>query len=137
MAEWGRGQSANAVEDMLDAENKRMADSLANKVTRLKSLALDIDKDADEQNRYLDGMRACCLRAQFQRYPEKQRIFTELKYGDLSRAALARKEQVIHCSAASACAISEDGLYLQCSLNKRYFRSRAAVFSIFPCWSRY
>nr|XP_009922235.1 PREDICTED: BET1-like protein [Haliaeetus albicilla] len=41
---------------MLDVENKRMADSLANKVTRLKSLALDIDKDADEQNRYLDGM---------------------------------------------------------------------------------
>ncbi|XP_035751963.1 BET1-like protein [Egretta garzetta] len=41
---------------MLDVENKRMADSLASKVTRLKSLALDIDKDADEQNRYLDGM---------------------------------------------------------------------------------
>lgn len=56
MAEWGRGQSPSAVEDMLDVENKRMADSLANKVTRLKSLALDIDKDADEQNRYLDGM---------------------------------------------------------------------------------
>ncbi|NXT59297.1 BET1L protein, partial [Pluvianellus socialis] len=50
------GQSPSAVEDMLDVENKRMADSLANKVTRLKSLALDIDKDADEQNRYLDGM---------------------------------------------------------------------------------
>ncbi|KAK4822343.1 hypothetical protein QYF61_013534 [Mycteria americana] len=50
------GQSPGAVEDMLDVENKRMADSLANKVTRLKSLALDIDKDADEQNRYLDGM---------------------------------------------------------------------------------
>ncbi|XP_068253945.1 BET1-like protein [Nyctibius grandis] len=56
MAEWGRGQSPGAVEDMLDVENQRMADSLANKVTRLKSLALDIDKDADEQNRYLDGM---------------------------------------------------------------------------------
>ncbi|XP_068800611.1 BET1-like protein isoform X1 [Struthio camelus] len=56
MAEWGRGQSPSTVEDMLDAENKRMADSLASKVTRLKSLALDIDKDADEQNHYLDGM---------------------------------------------------------------------------------
>nr|CAG31249.1 hypothetical protein RCJMB04_4e15 [Gallus gallus] len=56
MADWGRGQNAVAMEDMLDVENKRMADSLASKVTRLKSLALDIDKDADEQNRYLDGM---------------------------------------------------------------------------------
>uniref|UniRef100_A0A8C3J9E4 BET1-like protein n=2 Tax=Scolopacidae TaxID=8917 RepID=A0A8C3J9E4_9CHAR len=56
MAEWGRGQSPGAVEDVLDVENKRMADSLASKVTRLKSLALDIDKDAEEQNRYLDGM---------------------------------------------------------------------------------
>ncbi|NWR56477.1 BET1L protein, partial [Bucorvus abyssinicus] len=50
------GQSAGAMEDMLDVENKRMADSLASKVTRLKSLALDIDKDAEEQNRYLDDM---------------------------------------------------------------------------------
>ncbi|NXY82731.1 BET1L protein, partial [Alcedo cyanopectus] len=50
------GQSPSAMEDMLDVENKRMADSLASKVTRLKSLALDIDKDAEEQNRYLDGM---------------------------------------------------------------------------------
>uniref|UniRef100_A0A493TVN4 BET1-like protein n=2 Tax=Anas TaxID=8835 RepID=A0A493TVN4_ANAPP len=50
------GQNGSGVEDMLDVENKRMADSLASKVTRLKSLALDIDKDAEEQNRYLDGM---------------------------------------------------------------------------------
>ncbi|KAI6068197.1 BET1-like protein isoform X2 [Aix galericulata] len=49
-------QNGSGVEDMLDVENKRMADSLASKVTRLKSLALDIDKDAEEQNRYLDGM---------------------------------------------------------------------------------
>ncbi|XP_045414554.1 BET1-like protein isoform X2 [Lemur catta] len=33
-----------------------MADSLASKVTRLKSLALDIDRDAEDQSRYLDGM---------------------------------------------------------------------------------
>ncbi|XP_030307095.1 BET1-like protein isoform X3 [Calypte anna] len=49
-------QSPDAMEDMLDVENKRMTDSLASKVTRLKALALDIDKDAEEQNRYLDGM---------------------------------------------------------------------------------
>ncbi|XP_073798107.1 BET1-like protein isoform X1 [Danio rerio] len=41
---------------MLDAENKRMAENLASKVSRLKSLAYDIDKDAEEQNAYLDGM---------------------------------------------------------------------------------
>lgn len=44
------------MEEILDLENKRMADNLASKVTRLKSLALDIDRDADDQNRYLDGM---------------------------------------------------------------------------------
>ncbi|XP_074854086.1 BET1-like protein isoform X1 [Carettochelys insculpta] len=55
MADWGRGQSPSAVDDMLDVENKRMADNLATKVTRLKSLALDIDKDAEDQTRYLDG----------------------------------------------------------------------------------
>ncbi|KAG6922541.1 bet1 golgi vesicular membrane traffiking protein 1 like, partial [Chelydra serpentina] len=55
MADWGRGQSPSSVDDMLDMENKRMADNLATKVTRLKSLALDIDKDAEDQNRYLDG----------------------------------------------------------------------------------
>ncbi|XP_064226396.1 BET1-like protein isoform X4 [Aotus nancymaae] len=61
-------QSPGAVEEILDRENKRMTDTLASKVTRLKSLALDIDRDAEDQNRYLDGMvRACpstpCCRA--------------------------------------------------------------------------
>lgn len=75
---------------MLDAENKRIAENLASKVSRLKSvcqshilqskkniqhkqiilclhntcmsmysheqLAYDIDKEAEEQNSYLDGM---------------------------------------------------------------------------------
>ncbi|XP_044115788.1 BET1-like protein isoform X1 [Neovison vison] len=49
-------QSPAAVEEILDRENKRMADSLASKVTRLKSLALDMDRDAEDQNRYLDSM---------------------------------------------------------------------------------
>ncbi|XP_003214846.1 BET1-like protein [Anolis carolinensis] len=56
MADWGRGQNASAVDDMLDEENKRMTENLSSKVTRLKSLALDIDKDAEDQNHYLDGM---------------------------------------------------------------------------------
>uniref|UniRef100_A0A2K5D715 Bet1 golgi vesicular membrane trafficking protein like n=1 Tax=Aotus nancymaae TaxID=37293 RepID=A0A2K5D715_AOTNA len=68
MADWTRAQSPGAVEEILDRENKRMTDTLASKVTRLKSLALDIDRDAEDQNRYLDGMvRACpstpCCRA--------------------------------------------------------------------------
>lgn len=45
-----------AVDDMLDAENKHIAENLANKLSRLKSLAYDIDKEAEEQNSYLDGM---------------------------------------------------------------------------------
>ncbi|XP_042814469.1 BET1-like protein isoform X1 [Panthera tigris] len=56
MADWARAQSPAAVEEILDRENKRMADNLASKVTRLKSLALDIDRDAEDQNRYLDSM---------------------------------------------------------------------------------
>ncbi|KAL7867699.1 hypothetical protein SRHO_G00090830 [Serrasalmus rhombeus] len=58
---WNRGHGA--VDDMLDAENKRMAENLASKVSRLKSLAYDIDKDADEQNSYLDGMDSNFLSA--------------------------------------------------------------------------
>ncbi|XP_035119879.2 BET1-like protein isoform X2 [Callithrix jacchus] len=61
MADWARGQSPGAVEEILDRENKRMTDSLASKVTRLKSLALDIDRDAEDQNRYLDGMLFAAL----------------------------------------------------------------------------
>uniref|UniRef100_A0A671E202 Bet1 golgi vesicular membrane trafficking protein like n=1 Tax=Rhinolophus ferrumequinum TaxID=59479 RepID=A0A671E202_RHIFE len=37
MADWARAQSSGAVEEILDRENKRIADSLASKVTRLKS----------------------------------------------------------------------------------------------------
>uniref|UniRef100_A0A3Q2VPL8 BET1-like protein n=2 Tax=Haplochromini TaxID=319058 RepID=A0A3Q2VPL8_HAPBU len=45
-----------SVDDVLDAENKRLAENLANKVSRLKSLAYDIDREVDDQNEYLDGM---------------------------------------------------------------------------------
>ncbi|XP_072322213.1 BET1-like protein isoform X2 [Scyliorhinus torazame] len=56
MAERNRGLGSSAVDQMLDAENKRMAENLSSKVSRLKSIALDIDQEADDQNRYLDGM---------------------------------------------------------------------------------
>ncbi|XP_064193163.1 BET1-like protein [Anguilla rostrata] len=61
MADWSRGHGA--VDDMLDAENKLLADNLASKVSRLKSLAYDIDKDVEEQNSYLDGMGSNFLSA--------------------------------------------------------------------------
>ncbi|XP_067903063.1 BET1-like protein isoform X2 [Heterodontus francisci] len=37
MAERNRGLGSSAVDQMLDAENKRMADNLSSKVSRLKS----------------------------------------------------------------------------------------------------
>ncbi|XP_035013654.2 BET1-like protein isoform X1 [Hippoglossus stenolepis] len=52
-----------AVDDMLDAENKRMAENLVTKVSRLKSLAYDIDREADDQNEYLDNMDSNFLSA--------------------------------------------------------------------------
>ncbi|XP_072291267.1 BET1-like protein [Eucyclogobius newberryi] len=54
MADWSRDHSS--VEEMLDAENKRIAENLAVKVSRLKSLAFDIDQETEDQNDYLDGM---------------------------------------------------------------------------------
>uniref|UniRef100_A0AAV2KVY8 BET1-like protein n=1 Tax=Knipowitschia caucasica TaxID=637954 RepID=A0AAV2KVY8_KNICA len=62
MADWNRNilrsspLGHSSVEDMLDAENKRMTENLAAKVSRLKSLAYDIDQDVEDQNEYLDGM---------------------------------------------------------------------------------
>ncbi|KAG8438126.1 hypothetical protein GDO86_008712 [Hymenochirus boettgeri] len=56
MADWGRVPNSGAVDEMLDAENKRLAENLSSKVTRLKSLALDIDKETDDHINYLDNM---------------------------------------------------------------------------------
>ncbi|XP_043826817.1 BET1-like protein isoform X2 [Dromiciops gliroides] len=64
MASWARGPGPGGgtaaadtdTDTLLDGENRRLADGLAAKVTRLKALALDVDRDAEEQNRYLDSM---------------------------------------------------------------------------------
>ncbi|KAF7666909.1 hypothetical protein LDENG_00088470 [Lucifuga dentata] len=61
MADWSRGHSS--VDDMLDVENKRLTENLASKVSRLKSLAYDIDREADDQNQYLDNMDSNFLSA--------------------------------------------------------------------------
>ncbi|KAF3843894.1 hypothetical protein F7725_015942 [Dissostichus mawsoni] len=47
----------DSVDDMLDTENKRLADNLASK------LAYDIDREAEDQNEYLDGMDSNFLSA--------------------------------------------------------------------------
>ncbi|XP_055505085.1 BET1-like protein isoform X2 [Leucoraja erinacea] len=57
------GLGSGAADQFLDAENKRMAENLSSKVTRLKSIALDIDQEAADQNRYLDGMDSDFLSA--------------------------------------------------------------------------
>uniref|UniRef100_S4RTV6 BET1-like protein n=1 Tax=Petromyzon marinus TaxID=7757 RepID=S4RTV6_PETMA len=44
------------VEQMLDTENQRATEVLSSKVSRLKSFALEIDKETEEHNQYLDGM---------------------------------------------------------------------------------
>ncbi|KAF0040333.1 hypothetical protein F2P81_006231 [Scophthalmus maximus] len=54
MAEWNRAHGS--VDDLLDVENKRLAENLAAKVSRLKSLAYDVDREAEDQNEYLDNM---------------------------------------------------------------------------------
>uniref|UniRef100_A0A3B5L6Z2 BET1-like protein n=2 Tax=Poeciliinae TaxID=586240 RepID=A0A3B5L6Z2_9TELE len=54
---WNLTSIANVCDlNMLDAENKRLTDNLASKVSRLKSLAYDIDREVDDQNDYLDNM---------------------------------------------------------------------------------
>uniref|UniRef100_A0A3Q2CSD1 BET1-like protein n=1 Tax=Cyprinodon variegatus TaxID=28743 RepID=A0A3Q2CSD1_CYPVA len=62
MADWNRG-SHGSMDDMLDTENKRLAENLASKVSRLKSLAYDIDREAEDQNDYLDNMDSNFLSA--------------------------------------------------------------------------
>ncbi|KAM4618929.1 BET1-like protein [Polymixia lowei] len=61
MADWNRGHGA--VDDMLDVENQFLAENLASKVSMLKSLAYDIDKETEDQNIYLDGMDSNFLSA--------------------------------------------------------------------------
>ncbi|XP_043222339.1 BET1-like protein isoform X1 [Amphibalanus amphitrite] len=46
----------NNKEKAMDYENRAMTDQLSSKVSRLKSLAFDIDMDTREHNRLLDSM---------------------------------------------------------------------------------
>uniref|UniRef100_A0A8C5HHV4 BET1-like protein n=1 Tax=Gouania willdenowi TaxID=441366 RepID=A0A8C5HHV4_GOUWI len=57
-----KGHSAT-VDELLDAENKRLTENLTSKVSKLRSLAFDIDREADDHNEYLDGMNSNFLSA--------------------------------------------------------------------------
>ncbi|XP_035498478.1 BET1-like protein isoform X3 [Scophthalmus maximus] len=56
LCKYTQGLSHGSVDDLLDVENKRLAENLAAKVSRLKSLAYDVDREAEDQNEYLDNM---------------------------------------------------------------------------------
>ncbi|XP_022701909.1 type 1 phosphatases regulator YPI1-like isoform X2 [Varroa jacobsoni] len=49
-------ENAMMEDDRMDAENRRLTDNLARDIRQLKSLAYDIEDEAKEHNRYLDGM---------------------------------------------------------------------------------
>ncbi|CAL1529587.1 unnamed protein product [Lymnaea stagnalis] len=59
MADW-RSKSRNGAsltsEEMLDSENQRRVTGLADKVSLLKGIALDIELETKDSNRYLDSM---------------------------------------------------------------------------------
>lgn len=58
MASWGnnRGSRTTSADEMLETENNRMVEDLAAKVSRLKGIAIDIENESKQQNKYLDGM---------------------------------------------------------------------------------
>ncbi|XP_028966850.1 BET1-like protein [Galendromus occidentalis] len=43
-------------DDRMNSENQRLTEHLAGQISQLKSLAYDIEDEAKEHNRYLDGM---------------------------------------------------------------------------------
>ncbi|CAH3015578.1 unnamed protein product [Porites evermanni] len=51
-----RGARSTTTDEMLETENNRMVDDLAAKVSRLKGIAIDIENETKQQNKYLDGM---------------------------------------------------------------------------------
>ncbi|XP_078366507.1 BET1-like protein [Oculina patagonica] len=52
----GMGSKTASTDEMLETENNRMVDDLAAKVSRLKGIAIDIENESKQQNKYLDGM---------------------------------------------------------------------------------
>ncbi|XP_059150694.1 BET1-like protein [Physella acuta] len=59
MADW-RNKPRNGAplssEEMLDSENQRRVSGLADKVSLLRGIALDIEAESKDSNRYIDSM---------------------------------------------------------------------------------
>nr|XP_002126644.1 BET1-like protein isoform X2 [Ciona intestinalis] len=58
MANWNKGSSVPDTEQIMEAENNRLADQLASKVSRLKMISLDMKDGVEDDNTYLDGMNS-------------------------------------------------------------------------------
>ncbi|KAL8624052.1 hypothetical protein ACOMHN_019475 [Nucella lapillus] len=56
MAERGKHRNGASTEEMLDSENQQRVDGLASKVSRLRGIALDLETDSKDSNRFADGM---------------------------------------------------------------------------------
>ncbi|XP_067655646.1 BET1-like protein [Haliotis asinina] len=56
MADW-RSKRNGKTEEILDHENQQRVDGLAGKISRLKGIALDLETESRDSNRYLDGMQ--------------------------------------------------------------------------------
>ncbi|XP_041366300.1 BET1-like protein isoform X2 [Gigantopelta aegis] len=55
MADWRRSGNGKT-EEMLDHENQSRVEGLATKISRLKGIAVDLESESRESNRYLDDM---------------------------------------------------------------------------------
>jgi blocked-early-in-transport protein 1 len=60
MAGWGhrngRAMQSESSHEMLDRQNQMMTENLAMKVSRLRDLAVDIETETKDSNRYLSSM---------------------------------------------------------------------------------
>nr|CAB3225362.1 BET1-like protein [Phallusia mammillata] len=56
MSDWNKDGRKPNREDIMEAENNRLADQLSSKVSRLKMLSLDMKDGVEDDNSYLDGM---------------------------------------------------------------------------------
>ncbi|XP_031563554.1 BET1-like protein [Actinia tenebrosa] len=56
---WGNSRgnkNDDKMDKIMESENNRLVDNLSNKVSMLKGIAIDIDRESKQQNKYLGGM---------------------------------------------------------------------------------
>ncbi|XP_025088815.1 BET1-like protein [Pomacea canaliculata] len=56
MADWSKARNGTTTEEILDNENQLRVEGLANKVSRLRGIALELESDSKDSVRYADGM---------------------------------------------------------------------------------